>query len=78
MLGAWNFPNSRFKMDIEVTLSTVISLWDTNLRYGGFGAGFLGGNLRIDAPGDQRRKGVQQHVSQTNLTVIGCKYGEDD
>ena len=45
---------------------------------GGFCAGFPGGDLGIDAPGDDGGKGVKQHVNQTGLPVIGRKYREDD
>ena len=48
------------------------------MRSGGFCAGFARGDLGIDAPGDDGRKGVKQHVNQAGLAIIGRKYSEDD
>ena len=48
------------------------------MHSGGFCAGFAGGDLRIDAPGDNGGKRVKQHVNQAGLTIIGRKYRQDD
>ena len=45
---------------------------------GGFRLGFPGGNLRIDAPGDDGWKDINKHVNQADLTKIRGEYREDD
>ena len=48
------------------------------MRTGGFCPGFARGDLGIDAPGNDGRKSVKQHVNQAGLAIIGRKYSEND
>lgn len=47
------------------------------MRFGGFDAGLFVGHCRINAPGDQRREEITDHIRQADMTEIRRKYRND-